>query len=153
MAMVKLPFDPNSPFFNLLGLILDSFGGLYLAYDLLGGKNGPLRVLTRVVTYGVFYFFSYTILLGLKFGLIAGIGLGTALGIEFSRIARTGNGGGFKFQFFLAFIRGMSLGLGVWLTVDRHLGPLLAYLVGWLFPVHTSCTLPLAIFAPGRRPD
>jgi hypothetical protein len=28
---------------SLAGVILDALGALYLAYDLLGGKNGPLQ--------------------------------------------------------------------------------------------------------------
>ena len=30
-------------------------GSLYLAYDLLGGQHGPLRLLTRAVTYSIIY--------------------------------------------------------------------------------------------------
>jgi len=37
------------------GICLDVFGGLYLAYDLLGGQHGPLRVLTRMVTYSIVF--------------------------------------------------------------------------------------------------
>jgi len=33
------------------GSSLDVLGSLYLAYDLLGGQHGPLRLLTRAVTY------------------------------------------------------------------------------------------------------
>ncbi|MGA7659281.1 MAG: hypothetical protein WBP65_03930 [Candidatus Sulfotelmatobacter sp.] len=32
---------------------LDVLGSLYLAYDLLGGQHGPLRLLTRAVTYSI----------------------------------------------------------------------------------------------------
>src|SRR6516225_3929617 len=32
------------PILSLAGVILDALGGLYLAYDLLGGKRGPLRI-------------------------------------------------------------------------------------------------------------
>jgi hypothetical protein len=124
-------FDPNSPIISLLGMLMDAFGGLYLAYDLLGGKNGPLRVITRVVTYAIFYFVAYPIMLGISFGLIAGIGLGAALGIELSRAGKTGNAGGFRFQFFLAFIRGLTLGFAVWLTINKTFGPLFGFF-GWL---------------------
>jgi hypothetical protein len=33
---------------NLAGTLLDLLGGLYLAYDLLGGRKGPLRIITRI---------------------------------------------------------------------------------------------------------
>src|SRR2546429_5139055 len=40
---------------SLTGICLDVLGGLYLAYDLLGGQHGPLRLLTRIVTYSIVY--------------------------------------------------------------------------------------------------
>ena len=38
------------PVLSLTGVVLDALGGQYLAYDLLGGKNGPLRMVTKSVT-------------------------------------------------------------------------------------------------------
>ena len=32
---------------SIAGTCLDVLGSLYLAYDLLGGQHGPLRLLTR----------------------------------------------------------------------------------------------------------
>lgn len=66
------------------GMVCDGMGGLYLAYDLLGGQYGPLRVLTRTVTYALVFIIGYGLFLGLVFGLVAGIGLGLALGLEYS---------------------------------------------------------------------
>ncbi len=43
------------PVLSLTGVILDALGGLYLAYDLLGGKHGPLRTITKSVSYGVMF--------------------------------------------------------------------------------------------------
>jgi hypothetical protein len=40
---------------SIVGSSLDVLGALYLAYDLLGGEHGPLRMLTRGVTYGVLF--------------------------------------------------------------------------------------------------
>jgi hypothetical protein len=40
----------------LSGTALNLLGGLYLAYDLFGGEHGPLRTLTRAVTYGLLFF-------------------------------------------------------------------------------------------------
>jgi hypothetical protein len=39
--------------------LLDVLGGLYLAYDLLCGQHGPLRLLTRAVTYSVIFGIGY----------------------------------------------------------------------------------------------
>jgi len=44
---------------------LDVLGSLYLAYDLLGGQHGPLRLLTRAVTYSIVFGIGYGIGLGL----------------------------------------------------------------------------------------
>ena len=40
---------------SIIGSSLDVLGALYLAYDLLGGEHGPLRTLTRAVTYGALF--------------------------------------------------------------------------------------------------
>jgi len=53
---------------SIAGTLGDVMGGLYLAYDLLGGNNGPLRTLTRVMTYSLIFCIGY----GLPFGLIFG---------------------------------------------------------------------------------
>src|SRR3954454_3907928 len=44
---------------SIVGCSLDVLGALYLAYDLLGGEHGPLRTLTRGVTYGVLFGAGY----------------------------------------------------------------------------------------------
>ena len=43
--------DGTIAIINLLGLTLDSLGGLFLAYDLLGGEHGPLRIITVSYTH------------------------------------------------------------------------------------------------------
>src|SRR5438876_667201 len=40
---------------SITGSLLDVVGSLYLAYDLLGGQHGPLRLLTRAVTYSLVF--------------------------------------------------------------------------------------------------
>jgi hypothetical protein len=69
------------------GSCLSVLGSLYLAYDLLGGQRGPLRLLTRAVTYSIVFGFGYGLGLGLFFGLVAGSASGLTLAIEFSRAA------------------------------------------------------------------
>jgi hypothetical protein len=58
---------------SIVGTVCDVLGGLYLAYDLLGGTNGPLRTLTRVVTYSLIFSVGY----GLPFGPLKGVELVT----------------------------------------------------------------------------
>jgi hypothetical protein len=55
---------------SIAGSTLDVLGSLYLAYDLLGGQHGPLRLLTRAVTYSLVFGIGYG--LGLFFGVVAG---------------------------------------------------------------------------------
>lgn len=57
---------------SLTGISLDVLGGLYLAYDLLGGQHGPLRLLTRMVTYSIVFGLGYGLDLGLFFAATAG---------------------------------------------------------------------------------
>ena len=56
---------------SLAGVILDALGGLYLAYDLLGGSRGPLRTITKGVSYGAIFGIAYGLPLGVWFGLVA----------------------------------------------------------------------------------
>jgi hypothetical protein len=56
---------------GIVGVGLDVFGGLYLAYDLLGGQRGPLRATLRAATtYAVVFAILYTP--GLQLPLRAG---------------------------------------------------------------------------------
>jgi len=59
-------------FVNLLGLMLGVLGTLFLTYDLLGRRNGPLRWFLRVVVPSlVGLFVSGLLLLGVNMGLTA----------------------------------------------------------------------------------
>src|ERR1700683_2144288 len=64
---------------SIAGTSLDVLGSLYLAYDLLGGQHGPLRLLTRAVTYSIVF--------GVGYGI--GLGLFLALGGTVQRHSRT----------------------------------------------------------------
>lgn len=117
---------------NLAGILLDLIGGLYLAYDLLGGRKGPLRTITRCATYSVLFGLGYGLPLGLTFGLVAGTGLGLALGLEFRSAGPNGASvtpvpyRAFAFGLF----RGLALGLAAWLTFDLRFGAAFGLLSG-----------------------
>lgn len=98
---------------TLTGMTMDLIGGLYLAYDLLGGDKGPLSTLTRCVTYTLILVLSISTTMGLKFGLLAGAGLGIALGLHLERIGR-GQNETKRFLFSLALIRSIGLFLAAW---------------------------------------
>src|SRR5438445_6780099 len=94
---------------SLTGLGFDLFGGLYLAYDLLGGARGPLGIVTRAATYGLVFTIGLTIGLGFPFGTIAGVGLGVLLGLEYRLHQQSEHSAYTTYGF--ALLRGLNLGL------------------------------------------
>jgi len=108
---------------SIVGSSLDVLGALYLAYDLLGGEHGPLRTLTRGVTYGALFGGGYGLALGPVFGLATGVSHGITLAWEFSRAARGGPKPGFWYDAAMSAIRGAGFAVGA------------AYLYGGAFGV------------------
>jgi len=97
---------------SIVGGALDMLGALYLAYDLLGGEHGPLRSLTRAVTYGVLFGSGYGLALGPVFGLASGVAHGISLAWEFSRASRHAPNAGFWRDTAMSGIRGCGFALG-----------------------------------------
>src|ERR1700683_3877570 len=97
---------------SIAGSSLDVLGALYLAYDLLGGEHGPLRTLTRAVTYGVLFGTGYGLALGPVFGLATGVAHGITLAWEYSRASRQGPKPGFWLDTAMSAIRGGGFALG-----------------------------------------
>jgi hypothetical protein len=97
---------------SIVGSSLDVLGALYLAYDLLGGEHGPLRTLTRGVTYGVLLGVGFGIALGPVFGLASGVAHGITLAWEFSRASKHKPKPGFWYDSVMCAIRGAGFGLG-----------------------------------------
>ena len=125
---------------SIIGSSLDVLGALYLAYDLLGGEHGPLRTLTRSVTYGALFGTGYGIALGPIFGLASGVAHGITLSWEFSRAARRQPKPGFSMDLAASAIRGCGFalgasyvfgaGFGVTFGVLSALGQVIAYRMG-----------------------
>jgi len=97
---------------SIVGSSLDVLGALYLAYDLLGGEHGPLRTLTRGVTYGLLFGVGYGLALGPVFGLAAGVTHGVTLAWEFSRASRNKPKPGILYDTATSAIRAAGFGLG-----------------------------------------
>jgi hypothetical protein len=97
---------------SIVGSSLDVLGALYLAYDLLGGEHGPLRTLTRGVTYGVLFGTGYGLALGPVFGLASGVAHGITLAWEYSRASRHRPKPGFWYDTAMSAIRGAGFALG-----------------------------------------
>ncbi|MGA2577630.1 MAG: hypothetical protein ABSH24_16545 [Bryobacteraceae bacterium] len=97
---------------SIIGSSLDVLGALYLAYDLLGGEHGPLRTLSRGVTYGALFGAGYGLALGPVFGLSSGTAHGVTLAWEYSRAARHRPKPGFWYDTAMSAIRGGGFALG-----------------------------------------
>jgi hypothetical protein len=129
---------------SIIGSALDVLGALYLAYDLLGGEHGPLRTLTRLVTYGVLLGAGYGIVLGPVFGLVNGLTHGVTLAWEYSRASRREAAPGFWLDTSMSAIRGAGFGLGT--------GYLFGARFGILFGVLSTMSQAVA-YRIGIRPD
>ncbi len=97
---------------SIIGSSLDMLGALYLAYDLLGGEHGPLRTLSRAVTYGALFGGGYGLALGPVFGLASGVAHGITLAWEYSRASRHDPKPGFWVDSAMSAIRGIGFGVG-----------------------------------------
>jgi hypothetical protein len=97
---------------SIVGSALDVLGALYLAYDLLGGEHGPLRTLTRAVTYGTLFGIGYGLPLGPFFGLASGVAHGITLAWEYSRASRNQPQQGFWADAAASTIRGCGFAVG-----------------------------------------
>jgi hypothetical protein len=100
--------------FGAGGTLSDALGGVYLTYDLLGGRAGPLGLGVRAATYALIFGFGYGLAFGPFFGTVAGLGLGGILALEFWRVAyhqrKYGSSPLYHIPFF-GFARGLLLGV------------------------------------------
>jgi hypothetical protein len=102
---------------SLAGIGLDVLGGLYLAYDLLGGQHGPLRLLTRAVTYSIVFGVGYGLGLGLFFGVASGVATGITVAVELHRASSKGDHYQLRWEAVFSAIRAAGFGLGLWRMV------------------------------------
>jgi hypothetical protein len=114
---------------SLAGIGLDVLGGLYLAYDLLGGQHGPLRLLTRAVTYSIVFGIGYGLGLGLFFGVTAGIATGVTLAVELHRASSKGDHYPLAWEAVFSAIRAAGFGLGLWRMVGAPFAMAFAVLI------------------------
>jgi hypothetical protein len=138
---------------SLAGIFLDVLGGLYLAYDLLGGQHGPLRLLTRIVTYSIVFGIGYGIGLGLFFGVACGLATGITVSIELQRTAQRQDHYPLQWEAVFSAIRGLAFGAGMY----RILGLPFAVSFGALITAgqtfaYSRGMRPGLDYAPSRRP-
>lgn len=138
---------------NLIGMLFDAAGGLYLAYDLLGGEKGPLSTFTRVFTYSLIITVIYTVAMGLRFGLLAGVSLGVAIGLHLDRLNKDLKDTR-PFLFGISLLRSIGLGCAVG-TID---GAISGVFIG-IIVFSASMILPIFGISPellkdtGKRPS
>jgi len=138
---------------SIIGCSLDLLGAMYLAYDLLGGEHGPLRTLTRAVTYGGLFGLGYGLGLGPLFGLAAGATAGVTLSWEFSRAAKHRPKPGFWYDVAMSAIRAAGYGLGVYYLYGARFGITFGILstVGQVFAYRIGVR-PTIDYEPVARP-
>lgn len=130
---------------SVSGICLDVLGGLYLAYDLLGGQHGPLRLLTRMVTYSIVFGVGYGLGLGLWYGMAAGLTTGITVAIELHRTSRKPGGHyALRWEAFFSAIRGLGFAIGLY--------PMAGMLFGLAFGALITAGQTLA-YTRGIRPS
>ena len=132
----------------LWGTALNLLGALYLAYDLFGEKQGPLRTLTRGVTYGVLFFLGYVTILPIRFSVFAALGTGGTLAIEFARAAR-GARPTRVVETLSSAVRGLCYGIGCWLVFGLRFALCFGVLttVGQIFAYRMGFTPTMGLYA------
>jgi hypothetical protein len=121
MILRLLDSQKTIPLLALIGVVLDALGGLYLAYDLLGGERGPLRALSRLLTYSAIFGLGFGLTLGGWFGLAGAVGMGPTFEMQLARRAR-GIAPSRREWMMGALLRGLAFGIAGWLAVGRDFG-------------------------------
>jgi len=138
---------------SLAGICLDVLGGLYLAYDLLGGSHGPLRLLTRMVTYSIVFGIGYGLGLGALFGIASGIATGVTVAIELHRFA--GGSGNYPLwcEALFSTIRGLAFGAALYPAVGLNFALAFTVLItGGQIAAYARGMRPSVDYSASRRP-
>jgi hypothetical protein len=109
------------PLLSLTGVVLNALGGLYMAYDLLGAKHGPLRLISRLLTYCAIFGLGYAAMLGPWFGIAGVIVMGPTIEYQLWRRARGLQPTNPEWTA-MATLRGLAFGFAGWLSVGRDFG-------------------------------
>ena len=138
---------------SITGTCLDVIGSLYLAYDLLGGQHGPLRLLTRAVTYSIVLGVGYGLGLGLLFGLTAGLASGVTIAIEFNRAARGLDHYSLFWEGLFSIIRAVAFGAALYPRLGLQFAAAFAVLLaaGQIF-AYSRGVRPALDYSAARKP-
>lgn len=108
---------------------LNVLGTLYLAYDLLGGQHGPLRLLSGAVAYSIIFGIGYGLGLGVFFGLAARIATDITMSVELNRAARGLDHYSLVREGFFSAIRGLAFGVGLYRVLGLEFASVFALLI------------------------
>jgi hypothetical protein len=138
---------------SIAGSCLDVLGSLYLAYDLLGGQHGPLRLLMRAVTYSIVFGLGYALGLGLFFGLVSGAAIGATMALELNRVGRRLEHYSLPWEGLFSAIRAVGFGAGLYRIVGLEFAAVFAILitVGQILGYSRGIS-PSMDYAAARRP-
>ncbi len=138
---------------SICGVSLDMLGGLYLAYDLLGGQHGPLRLLTRIVTYSIVFGVGYGLGLGLFFGVVSGAATGITVAIELHRVGSRHDHYSLPWETLFSAIRAAAFGAGLYWTLGFRYAATFALLLtlGQVI-AYTGNVRPSMDYLAARRP-
>ncbi len=138
---------------SIAGTGLDVLGSLYLAYDLLGGPNGPLRLLTRAVTYSILIGLGYGLGLGLLFGLAAGPASGVTIAIELNRMSSRQDHYSLPWEILFSGIRACAFGVALYPQVGLQFALLYgALLTAGQAVAYSRGVRPSLQYAADRKP-
>jgi len=138
---------------SIAGSCLDVLGSLYLAYDLLGGPHGPLRLLTRAVTYSILFGLGYGLGLGLVFGVASGPATGLTVAIEFNRMARRQDHYSLPWEGVFSAIRACAFSAALYPQVGFRFAALYAVLLtGGQVSAYARGVRPALQYMASRRP-
>jgi hypothetical protein len=138
---------------SIAGSCLDVLGSLYLAYDLLGGPHGPLRLLTRAVTYSILFGLGYGLGLGLLFGVASGLASGVTIAIELNRTSKRQDHFSLPWEALFSAIRASAFGAALYPQVGLRFAIAYAVLLtGGQVVVYTRGVRPSTNYSALRRP-
>ncbi len=138
---------------SIAGSCLDVLGSLYLAYDLLGGPHGPLRLLTRAVTYSILFGLGYGLGLGLLFGVASGLATGVTIAIEMNRTSKRQDHYSLPWEILFSAIRASAFSAALYPQVGLRFAILYAVLLtaGQVIS-YMRGVRPSLVYSTSRRP-
>jgi hypothetical protein len=138
---------------SIAGSCLDVLGSLYLAYDLLGGQHGPLRLLTRAVTYSILFGLGYGLGLGLIFGVASGMAIGVTFAMELNRMSKRQDHYSLPLEALFSAIRAAAFSAALYPQVGFRFAALYALLLtgGQVF-AYSRGVRPSMNYSSNRRP-